>query len=184
MLPPVLNLSAKAATMPMEPGLDSMACAGRRQAGSPYAPDIHRAEHVRNVGLSPVVQRRPAALMPGAVVFGPVVFGAGVLGGGGQGGGELDGRELAVRVDAVRVHAGGVDAVRVDAVRVLAGGQEPDAGSERLGTGQFEVGPFGEDFDVVDGQGDADITPPGVNAGEPADADPGHQGGDVEDDGQ
>src|ERR1039458_8186268 len=158
MLPPVLNLRAKAATMPTEPGLDSMACAGRRQAGSPYAPDIHRAEHVRNAGLSPVVQRRPAALM---------------LGGGGQGGGELDGRELAIWVHAVWVHAGGV----------LAGGQEPDAGSERLDTGQFEVGPFGEDFDVVDGQGDADIAPPGVNAGEPADADPGHQGGDVEDDG-
>src|ERR1017187_6322247 len=174
MLPPVLNLRAKAATMPTEPGLDSMACAGRRQAGSPYAPDIHRAEHVRNVGLSPVVQRRPAAL---------------VLGGGGQGGGELDGRELAVRVHAVRVHAVRVHAVRVHAVwvlagGVLAGGQEPDAGSERLDTGQFEVGPFGEDFDVVDGQGDADIAPPGVNAGEPADADPGHQGGDVEDDGQ
>src|ERR1039458_4449756 len=120
MLPPVLNLRAKAATMPTEPGLDSMACAGRRQAGSPYAPDIHRAEHVRNAGLSPVVQRRPAALM---------------LGGGGQGGGELDGRELAVRVHAVRVHA-----VRVHAGGVLAGGQESPGLGYRRNSGRIDNG--------------------------------------------
>jgi hypothetical protein len=36
----VLNLRAKAAMMPTEPGLDSMASAGRQQAGSPYAPYI------------------------------------------------------------------------------------------------------------------------------------------------
>jgi hypothetical protein len=80
----VLNLRAKAAMMPTEPGLDSMAWAGRRQAGSPYAP------YIPELTTSGVL----AALKLKAVVL------TGRLGVR-----ELDGGELAFRQVSARVHA-------------------------------------------------------------------------------
>src|SRR5580693_4385639 len=41
-----------AATMPTEPGLDSRASVGRRQAGTPLVPDIDLVIRVRRTGMS------------------------------------------------------------------------------------------------------------------------------------
>src|SRR3984957_14437530 len=73
---------------------------------------------------------------------------------------------------------------RVRAFGVFAGGQEPDGGLERHHTGQLEMGSLGEDLDLMDGQGDADLTAPRVDAGQPAHRNPGYQSGDVQEDGQ
>src|SRR5580700_625006 len=62
----------------------------------------------------------------------------------------------------------------VGIVRVLVARQEPEPGLEGRDTGQLEVGSLGENLDLVDGQGDAEFTAPGVEAGEAAVADPGY----------
>ena len=66
--------------------------------------------------------------------------------------GNLTARELAARV-AVR----GI-------VRVLVARQEPESLPERHDAGQLEMGPLGENLDLVDGQGDAEFTAPSVQA--------------------
>src|ERR1700731_3449555 len=93
----------------------------------------------------------------------------------------VTGRRLAARVTsrrlAARVAGRGI-------VWVLVARQEPKSGPQRQHARQLEVGPLGQNLDLVDGQGDADFTAPGVQAPEPAVADPRHQTGDLEDDGQ
>src|SRR5580704_4787000 len=88
--------------------------------------------------------------------------------------GDLAARGLAARV-AARVAARlAARLAFVGMVRVLVARQEPEPGLEGRDTGQLEVGSLGENLDLVDGQGDAEFTAPGVEAGEAAVADPGH----------
>jgi hypothetical protein len=50
--------------------------------------------------------------------------------------------------------------------------------------GQLQVRPLGEHLELVDGQRDADVAAPGMDAGQPPGMDSRYQPGDLEEDGQ
>ena len=111
----------------------------------------------------------------GEGLFGMGLLAAGDLGGRGLAVQEVDARELADwmlerrGLMAARELAAGAGCPGCRGiVRVLVARQEPQSGPQRHHTGQLEVRPLGENLDLVDGQGDADFTAPGVQAGRAA----------------
>src|SRR5512146_3141434 len=154
--------------------LDSRALTGRRQAGSPYTPDIRLTD---STGLARLVWRGEAGggglglLPPGRGAVLRDGLGAGVRGGGAIGqvhAGELAGGLGRVREAGAHQLGGGdlatgmlTGRVALRLVRVVAGRQEPEAPPQARVAGELEVGPLGQDLDLVDGQGDADVAPPG-----------------------
>jgi hypothetical protein len=68
--------------------------------------------------------------------------------------------------------------------RVVLGGQQPDPGADRQGRRQVEVRARGLHLGPLDGQRGGHVAAPGVDGDQQPGLDPGHQGADVELDGQ
>lgn len=102
-----------------------------------------------------------------------------------HGAGELAAREQTVRMLGAQMQGARMLGARlaVRLVRVRAGRQQPEAALESLDPGQLQVRPLGEHLELVDGQRDADVAAPGVDAGQPPGMDSRYQPSDLEEDG-